>query len=128
MEIQSAKPKSALVLPGGGARGAFQVGVMMAIAEMVPRGTANPFAIISGTSAGAINSVVLASKARRFRVAVAELGAGRVVGGLAGPIANSLPRDTNSAVSGVRFSLLGPFASGASASAPEPDALDGDTM
>jgi NTE family protein len=73
MEIQSSKPKSALVLPGGGARGAFQVGVMLAIAEMMPRGTANPFAIISGTSAGAINSVVLASKARRFRVAVAEL-------------------------------------------------------
>jgi NTE family protein len=39
----------------------------------VPRGTPNPFDVISGTSAGAINSVVLASKARRFRVAVAEL-------------------------------------------------------
>ncbi len=64
---------SALVLPGGGARGAFQVGVLRAIAEMCPRGCENPFPIISGTSAGAINSVVLASKARRFRVAVAEL-------------------------------------------------------
>jgi NTE family protein len=65
--------KTALVLPGGGARGAFQVGVLKAIAELVPRGTVNPFGIISGTSAGAINSVVLAAKARRFRVAVAEL-------------------------------------------------------
>ncbi len=64
---------TALVLPGGGARGAFQVGVLKAIAELVPKGTPNPFAVISGTSAGAINSVVLASKARRFRVAVAEL-------------------------------------------------------
>ena len=64
---------TALVLPGGGARGAFQVGVLKAIAELVPRGTVNPFGIISGTSAGAINSVVIAAKARRFRVAVAEL-------------------------------------------------------
>ena len=65
--------KTALVLPGGGARGAFQVGVLKAVAELVPKGTVNPFDIISGTSAGAINSVVLAAKARRFRVAVAEL-------------------------------------------------------
>ena len=67
------KPTTALVLPGGGARGAFQVGVLKAIAELVPKGTPNPFDVISGTSAGAVNSVVLASKAQRFRVAVAEL-------------------------------------------------------
>ena len=66
-------PKTALVLPGGGARGAFQVGVLKALAERVPKGSPNPFDVISGTSAGAITSVVLASKARRFRVAVAEL-------------------------------------------------------
>ena len=73
MDVDDITPKAGLVLPGGGARGAFQVGVLKAIAELVPRGTPNPFPIISGTSAGAINSVVLASKARRFRVAVAEL-------------------------------------------------------
>ncbi|HNP36987.1 MAG TPA: patatin-like phospholipase family protein [Woeseiaceae bacterium] len=67
------KPKSALVLPGGGARGAFQVGVLKAIAELVPRGKPNPFAVISGSSAGAVNTVVLAAKARRFKIAVAEL-------------------------------------------------------
>ncbi len=72
-DLQGQKPKGALVLPGGGARGAFQVGVLKAIAELVPRGTPNPFPIISGTSAGAVNSIVLAAKARRFRVAVAEL-------------------------------------------------------
>jgi NTE family protein len=60
-------------MPGGGARGAFQVGVLKAVAEILPKGSASPFAIISGTSAGAVNSVVLASKARRFRVATAEL-------------------------------------------------------
>jgi NTE family protein len=71
--IEAHKQKTALVLPGGGARGAFQVGVLKALAEMMPKGVSNPFAVISGTSAGAINSVVLATKARRFRVAVAEL-------------------------------------------------------
>jgi len=62
-----------LVLPGGGARGAFQVGVLKAVAELLPRGTSNPFPIISGTSAGAVNSVVLASRAQNLRSAVAEL-------------------------------------------------------
>ena len=61
------------MLPGGGARGAFQVGVLQALADMMPHGAANPFPVISGTSAGALNSVVLASRARRFRLAVAEL-------------------------------------------------------
>jgi len=61
------------VLPGGGARGAFQVGVLKALAELMPKGASNPFAVLSGTSAGAINTVVLAGKARRFRFAVAEL-------------------------------------------------------
>lgn len=65
--------KTALVMPGGGARGAFQVGVLKALAELTPRGRPNPFSVISGTSAGAVNSVVLASRARNFRTAVAEL-------------------------------------------------------
>jgi NTE family protein len=65
--------KTALVLPGGGARGAFQVGVLKALAELLPRDRANPFPVISGTSAGAVNSAVLASRAQHFRSAVAEL-------------------------------------------------------
>ena len=73
MSTEQKSIKSALVLPGGGARGAFQVGVLKAIAELVPRGTPNPFNVISGTSAGAVNTVVLAAKARRFKIAVAEL-------------------------------------------------------
>lgn len=60
-------------MPGGGARGAFQVGVLKAVAQILPKNTANPFPIISGTSAGAVNSVVLASRAQHFRSAVAEL-------------------------------------------------------
>ena len=53
-----------LILSGGGARAAYQVGVLAAIADMRRKsqqdlGT-NPFPIISGTSAGAINAAVLA--------------------------------------------------------------------
>jgi NTE family protein len=73
MKIHPEDKKTALVLPGGGARGAYQVGVLKALAELLPPGSVNPFPVISGTSAGAINSVVLASKARRYRVAAAEL-------------------------------------------------------
>ena len=65
--------KTALVLPGGGARGAFQAGVLKALAELLPRDRPNPFPVISGTSAGAVNSAVLASRAHHFRSAVAEL-------------------------------------------------------
>ncbi len=76
---QSWDRKIGLVLPGGGARGAYQVGVLKAIAEILPRRAPNPFAVISGTSAGAVSSAVLASRARLFRYAVADLE--RVWGG-----------------------------------------------
>lgn len=73
MTNHSDSTRTALVLPGGGARGAFQVGVLKAVAEILPKTSPNPFPIISGTSAGAVNSVVLASRAEHFRSAVAEL-------------------------------------------------------
>jgi NTE family protein len=50
-----------LVLPGGGARGAYQAGVLKAIGELWTPGAASPFPIVSGTSAGAINAAVLAA-------------------------------------------------------------------
>jgi NTE family protein len=62
-----------LVMSGGGARAAYQVGVLRAIAAMLPRGAANPFPVICGTSAGAINATSLASNADRFDVGVARL-------------------------------------------------------
>ena len=67
------KLKKGLVLPGGGARAAYQVGVLRAIVEMIPPGSPSPFPIISGTSAGAINSAVLASNADNYRLAVAQM-------------------------------------------------------
>lgn len=60
----------ALVLSGGGARAAYQVGVLSALAEMVPAGASNPFPIICGTSAGAINAVALATHADSLEQAV----------------------------------------------------------
>lgn len=65
--------KVGLILPGGGARGAYQVGVLKALSEIMPRRAPNPFSVISGTSAGAISSAVIASHARVFRHAVADL-------------------------------------------------------
>lgn len=62
-----------LVLPGGGARCAYQVGVLKGLAELMPRRSPNPFRVISGTSAGAINAVVLATRARLLRHGVADL-------------------------------------------------------
>lgn len=63
--------KIGLVLPGGGARAAYQVGVLKAISELVP--DSNPFSIISGTSAGAINASLLASRSQSLKEAVEVL-------------------------------------------------------
>ena len=65
--------RKALILPGAGARGAYQVGVLKAIARLLPRHARNPFSVIAGTSAGAINAAVLASRASNFNVAVGEM-------------------------------------------------------
>ena len=62
-----------LVLSGGGARGAYQVGVLRAIAHLLPRRQPIPFKIICGTSAGAINAASLASHAGDFQCGVARL-------------------------------------------------------
>jgi NTE family protein len=56
-----------LVLPGGGARAAYQVGVLKGIAELLPRGAPSPFRVITGTSAGAIVSATVAAHASHFR-------------------------------------------------------------
>ena len=66
-----------LVLTGGGARAAYQVGVLKAIAQIRrDSGRAadpNPFPVITGTSAGAINAAALACRADDFDSAVAGL-------------------------------------------------------
>ncbi|MGH8287698.1 MAG: patatin-like phospholipase family protein [Steroidobacteraceae bacterium] len=67
-----ARPTVGLVLTGGGARSAYQVGVLLALAELLPRAR-NPFPVIVGTSAGAVAACVLAAEAHRWRRAVAGL-------------------------------------------------------
>lgn len=67
------KPKIALVMTGGGARAAYQVGVLKAVAEMLPRQASCPFQIICGTSAGAINATALATHAYNYRKSVQRL-------------------------------------------------------
>jgi len=62
-----------LVLPGGGARAAYQVGVLRAIADLLPARATNPFPVITGTSAGAVNATAIAVHGERFRVAVGNL-------------------------------------------------------
>jgi NTE family protein len=66
------RPSVGLVLTGGGARSAYQVGVLLALAELLPRAR-NPFQVIVGTSAGAVAASVLAAEAHRWRRAVAGL-------------------------------------------------------
>ncbi len=65
--------KRALLLTGGGARAAYQVGALKAIAEFYPRNHGSPFKIITGTSAGAINSCAIACYASCFRLGVKKL-------------------------------------------------------
>lgn len=62
-----------LILSGGGARAAYQVGVLMGIAELISPGECNPFPVLCGTSAGAINAAGLAARSHNFRVAVRGL-------------------------------------------------------
>jgi NTE family protein len=61
-----------LVLTGGGARAAYQVGTLQALAEIAPRGQV-PFDVLAGISAGAINTVALATGAEDFSGAVKRL-------------------------------------------------------
>lgn len=70
--MTDASPVPALVLPGGGARGAYQVGVLKAIAEILPQHE-TPFPVITGTSAGSINAAVIASHAEDFARGAARL-------------------------------------------------------
>ena len=69
------RPRIGVVLTGGGARAAYQVGVLRAIADLVPKSSGNPFPIICGTSAGAVNAVAMAADAGNYRRAVLRVQA-----------------------------------------------------
>jgi NTE family protein len=65
------RDQSALVLSGGGARGAYQAGVLRGLADLgaLPGG----FSILVGSSAGSINAGVLAAHADDFGKGVGQL-------------------------------------------------------
>ncbi len=73
------RQSTALVMMGGGARAAYQAGVLSGIAKIAARhGLGHcplPFGIIAGTSAGAINGAGLATGAADFRTAADTLAA-----------------------------------------------------
>jgi len=71
--MSSPRAETGLVLPGGGARAAYQVGVLRAIVRVLPKRASQPFPVICGTSAGAINAAVLGANADSFRRGVARL-------------------------------------------------------
>ncbi|HCT40042.1 MAG TPA: Patatin [Moraxellaceae bacterium] len=60
---QRSNKRTGLILSGGGARAAYQVGVLRAVADIMPQGCHNPFEIICGTSAGGLNAAGLATHA-----------------------------------------------------------------
>lgn len=72
-ECPGQMPCTGLILSGGGARAAYQVGVLAVIAELLPDHARNPFPIVCGTSAGAINALALATHADDFRSAVEQM-------------------------------------------------------
>ena len=67
-----------LVLMGGGARTAYQAGVLQALAELIKppndKADAFPFQVLVGTSAGALNATYLASRAIDGLAALSGLG------------------------------------------------------
>ena len=75
--MRSADTVTGLVLSGGGARAAYQVGVLKALMRLRREAGAdvgpNPFDVICGTSAGAINAAALACRADDAERAVQDL-------------------------------------------------------
>jgi len=70
LEATRTRPRCALVLSGGGARSAYQAGVLAGLAERVPELATD---IYTGVSAGAINVAFLAAHRGSFAEATAAL-------------------------------------------------------
>jgi NTE family protein len=72
--VTQAAPSTALVLTGGGARAAYQVGVLNAVRDILAAAhalpQASPFGVVCGTSAGAINAAAFACRADAFSESV----------------------------------------------------------
>jgi NTE family protein len=78
MSIDSTPGRAGLILTGGGARAAYQIGVLRAVLRIRRKaggGPGNPFPVMAGTSAGAMNATALAASADDFDGAVDRLHA-----------------------------------------------------
>ncbi|HLK39144.1 MAG TPA: patatin-like phospholipase family protein, partial [Polyangiaceae bacterium] len=62
-----------LVLSGGGARGAYQVGALQALSEILGRPQELPFSVLAGASAGSIANAFVAAHAGEFSHGVDRL-------------------------------------------------------
>ncbi len=71
--MNEATGRLGIIMSGGGARAAYQVGVLKALARILPHGQPNPFPVICGASAGAVNATALAVYANNFQQAVRRL-------------------------------------------------------
>ena len=72
-DLRPRRARAGLVLTGGGARAAYQVGVVKAVRDILGSPQKNPFPILCGTSAGAINATTLAVYADNFTRGVGNL-------------------------------------------------------
>ena len=62
-----------LILPGGGARNAYQVGVLKAVEELIAAKNPSPFPVVTGTSAGSLNAGMIASRSVDFSDGLSRL-------------------------------------------------------
>lgn len=107
-------PRTALVLQGGGARGAYHVGVLRAIAE-ITKAKRSPFPIVCGSSVGAINAASVAVAANDFQQGTEHLCAlwrGLRCHAVYNTDALSLLLSTGRLASSMMFGYLGFSASG----------------
>ncbi len=89
------RPKTALVLSGGGVRGAYEVGLVQGIVEVLGRGPSDPapFNIFTGAAVGALNTASLACHGhlgdlgvKRLRAVWEELRIGEILSLRGGPL------------------------------------------
>lgn len=71
LSLTTPNARSGLVLAGGGARCAYQIGVLRALNEALGNNTKQlPFDVVTGVSAGSLNASILCAKAENFSAAI----------------------------------------------------------
>lgn len=74
MVLSTSSPKYGLILSGGGARAAYQAGVLQGISDILGVDCGEqPFPVITGISAGAINAAFMAGASKSFAYQTSKL-------------------------------------------------------